>query len=109
MHRTTAHSAVRWGNQEEACLARRVVVAEGIEGEDDIGDNWVRVRVGTSGVWALCRRRRGLLPGAGDNGGALHEPQGAVGSRHLHVLRLLRHRRRVGGAPMIGSPLVTRV
>ena len=109
MHRTTAHSAVRWGNQEEACLARRVVVAEGIEGEDDLGDNWVRVRVGTSGVWALCRRRRGLLPGAGDDGGALHEPQGAVGPRRLHVLRLLRHRRRVGGAPMIGSPLVTRV
>ena len=72
MHRTTAHSAVRWGNQEEACLARRVVVAEGIEGEDDLGDNWVRVRVGTSGVWALCRRRRGFLPGAGDDGGALH-------------------------------------
>ena len=99
MHRTTAHSAVRWGNQEEACLARRVVVAEGIEGEDDIGDNWVRVRVGTSGVWALRRRRRGLLPGAGDDGGAFHEPHGALGRPRLQVLHLLGHRCRVGGAP----------
>lgn len=90
----------------EACLARHVIVAEGIEGEDDLSDNWVRVRVGTAGVGA--GRGGGLLPGAGDDGGALHEPQGAVGQRRLQVLRLLRHCRGVGDSVDGGVPMIDR-
>ena len=47
----------------------------------------------------MCRRRRGLLPGAGDDGGAFHEPHGALGRARLQVLHLLGHLCLVGGAP----------
>uniref|UniRef100_A0A0A9DF95 ATP binding protein n=1 Tax=Arundo donax TaxID=35708 RepID=A0A0A9DF95_ARUDO len=76
---------------------KRLVIAEGVEGEDDLGDNRVRVRVGAArlgggGGRQRRRRRRGLLPGAGDDGGTLHEPHRAVGAGRLQVLRLLGHR-----------------
>lgn len=80
-------------------LARRVVI-ERIEGYNDLGDDRIRVRVGTIGVGAGRGGGGGggsnLLLGAGDDGGALHEPQGAGGPHRLRVLRL-RHRHGVGG------------
>lgn len=78
------------------CLEGRLFGAEQVQGEDDLGDDGV----GVGGVGG--GRGGGGLPGAGDDRGALHEPDGAVGPRRLQVLRLLRHRRGVGGVPMIG-------
>jgi hypothetical protein len=62
---------------------------EGVEVEDDLGDDRVWVRDGAVGRrGARCGACGGILPGAGDDGGALHEPHGAVGPRRLQVLHL---------------------
>lgn len=80
------------GGEGEPCLGRGLV-AEGVEGEDDLGDHRVRVRTAGLGVGG----GGGLLPGAGDYGGAFHEPHAAFGPRRLQGLHLLCHRCRVGG------------
>lgn len=78
----------------------RLFGAEQIEGEDDLGDDGVGVGVG--GVGGGRGGGGGGLPGAGDDRGALHEPDGAVGPRRLQVLGLLAHRssRRRGAVPI---------
>lgn len=63
--------------------------AEGVEGEHDLGDDRVRVPIPGG--------RGGALPGLGDDGGALHEPHGAVRPRRLQVLGLLAHPDTAGG------------
>jgi hypothetical protein len=86
---------------KEACLVRRIV-EEGVDGEDDLGDD--QVRVGAAGLGARCGggSGSGLLPGMGDDGGALHEPHGTAGPRRLQVPRHPGHCRRVGGVPASG-------
>lgn len=69
----------------EACLEGGLLGAEEVKGEDDLGDDGVRVGAGGVGGG------HGALPGVRDDRGALHQPHGALGPRRLEVLGLLAH------------------